>query len=187
MIIFARPLTVFLCLLPFRKITLKANLYISWVGLRGAVPIIFATYLLISDIPHASDMFNIVFFITIVSLLVQGTSLPFVARLLGVGERIEANKYLHAFDIEFSDEIKTAMTEIVIKKEHLKDGNHLVNMSIPENTLVVLIKRNHQYFIPKGNTEIEPDDTLLMISDNEQALKETLEKLGITKYSLKKN
>ena len=187
MIIFARPLTVFICLLPFRKITLKENLYVSWVGLRGAVPIIFATYLLISDIPHANDMFNIVFFITIISLLVQGTSLPFVAHLLGVGERVESNKYLHAFDIEFADEIKTAMTEIIIKKEHLKDGKHLVNMQIPENTLVVMVKRDHHYFIPKGNTEIEAGDVLLVISDDEEALKETYKKLGIKKYSLKKN
>jgi cell volume regulation protein A len=80
MIIFARPITVFLCLLPFRNFTTKAKLYISWVGLRGAVPIIFATYPLIAGIENANLIFNVVFFITILSLLVQGTTVTHVAR-----------------------------------------------------------------------------------------------------------
>ena len=84
MIIAARPLMVFMCLLPFRKITRKAKVYVSWVGLRGAVPIIFATYPLIAGIPNASFIFNVVFFITIVSLLIQGTTVSFMARRLGL-------------------------------------------------------------------------------------------------------
>ena len=84
MIIFARPITVFLCLLPFRNFTTKAKLYISWVGLRGAVPIIFATYPLIAGIENANLIFNVVFFITILSLLVQGTTVTHVARWLHI-------------------------------------------------------------------------------------------------------
>lgn len=82
MIFIGRPLSVFLCLLPFRKITLKSRLFVSWVGLRGAVPIIFATYPVVANVEGSNMIFNIVFFITIVSLIVQGTSVSFVARLL---------------------------------------------------------------------------------------------------------
>ncbi len=71
MIVIGRPLSVFLCLLPFRKITLKSRLFVSWVGLRGAVPIIFATYPVVANVEGSNMIFNIVFFITIVSLIGQ--------------------------------------------------------------------------------------------------------------------
>ena len=74
MIVIGRPLSVFLCLLPFRKITMKSRLFVSWVGLRGAVPIIFATYPVVAGVEGSNIIFNIVFFITIVSLVVQGTT-----------------------------------------------------------------------------------------------------------------
>lgn len=85
MILIGRPLSVFLCLLPFgKKITLKSRLFISWVGLRGAVPIIFATYPVVANVPGSDVIFNIVFFITIVSLIIQGTTVSRAARLLGL-------------------------------------------------------------------------------------------------------
>ena len=89
MIVIGRPLSVFLCLLPFRKITLKSRLFVSWVGLRGAVPIIFATYPVVANVEGSNMIFNIVFFITIVSLIVQGTSVSFVARLLHLSTPLE--------------------------------------------------------------------------------------------------
>lgn len=87
MIFFARPLTVFLCLLPFRKMQFEDKAYVSWVGLRGAVPIIFAIYPLVENVPHARLIFNIVFFCTLISLIVQGTSLPLIARWLNLAEK----------------------------------------------------------------------------------------------------
>ncbi len=74
MIVIGRPLSVFLCLLPFRKITMKSRLFVSWVGLRGAVPIIFATYPVVAGVEGSNIIFNVVFFITIVALVVQGTT-----------------------------------------------------------------------------------------------------------------
>ena len=83
MMFIARPVTVFACMAPFRKFTTKARLYVSWVGLRGAVPIIFATYPLLAGTEGARLLFNVVFLMTILSLLVQGTTVSWMANLLG--------------------------------------------------------------------------------------------------------
>ncbi|MGD9771371.1 MAG: potassium/proton antiporter [Parabacteroides sp.] len=184
MIIFARPITVFLCLLPFRNFTTKAKLYISWVGLRGAVPIIFATYPLIAGIENANLIFNVVFFITILSLLVQGTTVTHVARWLHL---TDAPDRKDEFGIELPEEIKSAMSEIEITKEVLRHGNKLMQLKLPDHTLAVMVKRDGKYFIPKGNTELHENDKLLMISDNDEALLQSYESLGIKGFTMKKN
>lgn len=94
MILIARPVAVFVSLAAFRKFTFKARVYISWVGLRGAVPIIFATYALMSPgVEHARFMFNLVFFITILSLIIQGTSVTSMARWLGLSETASSREF----------------------------------------------------------------------------------------------
>ncbi len=139
MIVVSRPISVFACLLPFRRFTTRARVYISWVGLRGAVPIIFATYPLMSaEIPNARMIFNIVFFVTIVSLLVQGTTVSAMARWLGLVGKSEEKEI---FNVALPDEIKSAMSEIELTDEALSGGNKLMNLSLPDNTLVVMVKR----------------------------------------------
>jgi len=184
MIIFARPITVFLCLIPFKNFSFKGKLYISWVGLRGAVPIIFATYPLIAGIEHAGMIFNVVFFITILSLLIQGTTVTQVAKWLGL---VDAPPRKDDFGIELPEEIKSAMSEIEITPDVLCHGNKLMELTLPDHTLAVMVKRGNSYFIPKGNTELQEKDKLLMISDNDEALLQSYESLGITDYTLKKN
>jgi len=179
MIIVSRPLAVLLSLAPFRKMTLKAKLFTSWVGLRGAVPIIFATYPWISSLPHAKTMFNIVFFITILSLMIQGTTVSAMAHWLKLAlPRVKTNK-LKEFDVEFSDEIKSAMSEITVLPEMLKNGKRIMDISLPDRTLVVMVKRNDRYFIPRGNTQLDVGDSVLVITDDEEGLKETYRQLGI--------
>lgn len=185
MIVVSRPISVFTCLLPFRRFTTRARVYISWVGLRGAVPIIFATYPLMSaEIPNARMIFNIVFFVTIVSLLVQGTTVSAMARWLGLVGKSEEKEI---FNVALPDEIKSAMNEIELTDEALSGGNKLMNLSLPDNTLVVMVKRGEQYFVPKGHTHLQSRDRLLVISDNDEELRKSYESLGISRYTMRKN
>jgi cell volume regulation protein A len=175
----ARPAAVFLSLLPFRKMTVRARTFVSWVGLRGAVPIIFATYPLVAEVPHAREMFNVVFFITIMSLIIQGMQIPNVGKWLKLSSPApEKHKFNH-FDVEnFSDEMKSAMREIVVTQNMLSHGNRLMDMNMPENALVAMVKRNEIYFIPRGNTHLEPHDLILVIADSDEKMKETLDSLN---------
>lgn len=185
MILFARPVSVFLCLAPFRKMSTKAKLYVSWVGLRGAVPIIFATYPLIAQVQYASLIFNVVFFITIVSLLTQGTTVSYMAKLLGLSE--QEKKQNNDFGMELPEEIKSAMSEIEVIPSLLANGNHLMDLTLPDNTLVVMVKRDKHFFIPRGRTKLNEGDKLLVITDNDEELRNTYKKLGINNYMMQKN
>ncbi|MDR1725280.1 MAG: potassium/proton antiporter [Bacteroidales bacterium] len=178
MIVIGRPISIYLSLLPFKRMTKRAKVYISWVGLRGAVPIIFATYPWVAEIPHAKTMFNIVFFVTIVSLLIQGTTVPIMAKWLHLSKKKNNAKRLKEFDVEFSSDIKSAMSEVTMTEDIFKHGHRIMDIPLPDNTLVVMVKRKGQYFIPKGNTKLEVDDVLLLISDNDEALQETYKQLG---------
>jgi cell volume regulation protein A len=179
MIFVSRPLTVFLCLLPFRKMSLRDKTYVSWVGLRGAVPIIFAIIPLVENVPHARLIFNIVFLCTLVSLLVQGTSLPIMAKWLRLAERPRRIKKLREFDVEFSNDIKSITAEIEIDKDIVGNGKNLMDLPLPINTLVVMVKRNDKYFVPTGTTPLQEKDKLLIITDDHEALLETYKNLKI--------
>ena len=185
MILFSRPISVFFCLLPFSKMSQKAKMYVSWVGLRGAVPIIFSTYPLIAQTPYANLIFNVVFFITIVSLLVQGTTVSGMAKILHLAEK-EA-KQSNDFGLELSEEIKSAMSEIEVTTDFLTNGHYLMNLNLPDNTLVVMVKRDNHFFIPRGKTKLATGDKLLVITDNDEDLRNTYKKLGIREYHIQKN
>lgn len=179
MIFVSRPISVLLSLLPFRKIALRDKIYVSWCGLRGAVPIIFAILPLAADVPHARLIFNIVFFCTLVSLLVQGTSLPIVAKWLKLDDETDDLKGLEDFDVDFSDEIKSVTTEITVTGKVLERGNHLMDWGLPDKTLVVMVKRGDKFFVPTGKTVLHEGDKLLIITDDQTALKETYKTLQI--------
>lgn len=164
MIVIGRPLSVFLCLLPFgKKITMKSRLFISWVGLRGAVPIIFATYPVVANVPSAHSIFNIVFFITIVSLIVQGTTVSWVARILGLSTPLE--KTGNDFGVELPEEIDSDLRDVTVTEEILKKGETLKDMNLPKGTLVMIVKRGDEYLIPNGTLKLHVGDKLLLISE----------------------
>jgi cell volume regulation protein A len=187
MIIGSRPLAVFASLLPFYKMGIKEKVFVSWVGLRGAVPIIFAIIPLAAGLENSHLIFNIVFFITLLSLLVQGTTLTQFARWLHLANQEADNSTFVDFDVEFSEDIKSTMTEITLNDEILSNGHRLMDIPLPNHTLVVMVKRDKQYFIPKGNAELKLNDKLLVITNDENALIETYKNLGIKNYRLRRN
>ena len=132
-------------------------------------------------------MFNIVFIITLVSLILQGTFLNLVAQWLKLSTKPILYRSLEDFDVEFSEEIKSAMTEILITEDAIKYGKNLMEMALPDKTLAVMVKRGERYFIPTGQTELCVGDKLLVISDDVQALKETYKSMGISEFSYQKN
>ena len=163
MIFAGRPLSVFLCLLPFRRrVNLRAGMFVAWVGLRGAVPIIFATYPVVADVPQASLLFNMVFFITIVSLIVQGTSIGWAARNLQLALPLPQTG--NGFGVELPEETGTELSEMLLTPELLAQGNTLRTMQLPKGKLVMMVKRGGKYLVPDGKMPLLPDDRLLLIS-----------------------
>ncbi len=170
MIFISRPISVFLCLLPFKQFKSKDKLLLSWVGLKGAVPIIFAIMCEANNVPHADLIFNIVFLCTIISLIAQGTSLSTVAKKLNLATPpVELKKLIH-FDIDLPEEMESSATEIEVKEEMLAHGNLLKNIIFPDKTLVIMVRRGEDFFVPTGNSELEVGDQLLVITDNDAML-----------------
>ena len=166
MIFVARPLTVGLCLIPFPQMTFKAKCFVSWVGLRGAVPIIFATYPVVSQIPGSQYIFNIVFFITLLSLIFQGMTIAPVAKWLNLD--LPQEKEGNDFGVEIPEEIDSQLTDVTLTAEMLENGNRLMDMNISSGTLVMLVKRGKEFMIPNGRMELKVGDKLLYISENKK-------------------
>lgn len=169
LILVARPLAVFISLIPF-KMKARRRWYISWVGLRGAVPIVFATYPLLARIEKADMIFNIVFFISLTSVLIQGTTLTRVAKWLHVALPEKA-KPLSPTDKLLVEHPKAAMKEVQVDQACHAVGKKIVDLAFPKNAIIAMIRRHDKYLIPSGSTVIEAGDTLIILSDNEESLK----------------
>ena len=168
LIFIARPLSVFLTLAPFR-VNARTKTFISWVGLRGAVPIVFATFPLMAGLAKADMIFNIVFFISLTSVLLQGTSIPMVARWLHVSLPSRVKTVTPA-DILLSEPINSEMVEFIISPESAVAGMKIVDLGFPQNARIALIKRENKYLIPDGMTVIEADDRLIVLAGNKNIL-----------------
>lgn len=176
LILIARPASVFLSLI-FFKMRLKRRFYISWVGLRGAVPIVFATYPLLAGLEKADMIFNIVFFISVTSILFQGTTLTVVAKWLHVAmpEKVKPVSEIEKF---LSDIPKNAMREIAIAPNCIAINKKIVDLGFPKSAIIAMIKRDNNYITPNGSTIIQENDTLVILSDNQEGLDEANEKLN---------
>ncbi len=166
----SRPFSVFACLLPFR-VRIKNITFMSWVGLRGAVPIVFATYPLLAGIEKSPMIFNLVFFISLTSVLLQGTTIRLVAKWLGVAVPEKA-KQKTPLDVELSDTIKSELTEVDIDEHSHVVGKKIVDLSFPRSVLIAMIKRKGKFITPNGATVIEPYDKLVIIADNPESMQQ---------------
>lgn len=165
LILIARPVAVFISLI-FSKTSFKEKLIISWVGLRGSVPIILATYPYNAGHPKADVFFHLVFFIVFTSVVAQGTTIPLVAKLLKVKGN---NQKRIRFPIEYipKDNIKGDLFECEIKEDSPLKDKAIVEIDLPCNSLIVLIQREGRIIIPRGSTVLSVGDQLLLLSDRD--------------------
>ncbi|WP_452233070.1 potassium/proton antiporter [Lacinutrix sp. MEBiC02595] len=175
LILVARPIGVFISLM-FFKMKMKRRFYISWVGLRGAVPIVFATYPLLAGIDKAHMIFNIVFFISVTSILIQGTTLSIVAKWLGVGLP-ETQKKFTDTDLLLTENPKAEMKELIISKDCFAVDKKIIELGFPKNAIIAMIKRGESYIIPNGLTKVEADDTLIVLADKPEIFDEVYKTL----------
>lgn len=161
----ARPAGIFISLLT-SKLGWREKTFISWVGLRGAVPIVLATFPLIAKIPQADLIFNVVFFVVLTSVLFQGTTLPFVAERLHVNAPVVLKR---TYPIEYvpMSGLKSELKEFHIRSNSPAIGKAIFELDLPESFLVVLIARENDFIMPKGGTILNDGDTLLVLSDND--------------------
>lgn len=162
MILVARPISVFASLLFFRM-PLRSKTFVSWVGLRGAVPIVFATYPLIAGINHAGIIFNIVFFIALTSILVQGTTLPLFAKWLRVSEP-EEKMIGQKPDLDPSE--MSDLIEIRIAEGNEYAGRTVAEAPFPDGARITMLRRGDNHLIVTGATILEAGDRVIIASDN---------------------
>jgi cell volume regulation protein A len=176
LILLARPAGVFLSL-PTRRLRLADKALISWVGLRGAAPIILATFPLVEDAAAAEDIFNIVFFVVLTSVLVQGTTVRLAARRLDVAAP-QADTPSPPLEFDLGDDAEMDLHQLRVVDGAPAAGRRLVQINLPPGTLVVLVSRNGEHIVPQGQTTLRPDDVVLVLAPDD-ALDQTRQLLEI--------
>lgn len=163
LVLIARPASVFLSLM-FTSYNRRAKMMVAWVGLRGAVPIILATFPLVAGLPNAELMFSVVFFVVITSVLLQGTTIPLMARWLHV-DYPQKEKTRYPIEFEPSVDTKSALKEIILTEEDEAVGRRIVDLHLPDSALIVLINREGKFIVPRGTTLLQNEDKLLLLTD----------------------
>ena len=177
LIFVARPIGVFAALSIFKS-NIRSKLFVSWVGLRGSVPIVFATYPLLAGIPKAELIFNLVFFISITSVLLQGTTLSYVAKLLHVTVPPKAKRRI-GLDFETTDKIKSALQKVMLPESSGAIGKRIVDLMIPATVNILAIKRGDVYLAPNGSTKLQANDILYVLAEEKHSLDTLFQTLEI--------
>jgi cell volume regulation protein A len=161
LIFVARPVTVFGLLLPFR-FNLRELTFISWVGLKGAVPIVLATYPLIWGLPSGELLFDAVFFVVLVSAISQGWTLPPFARALGLEEAPRPEPPV-ALEISSLRDVDADIVEYVIQPESRGAGRAIRELALPDGVVVAMISRGSRIIPPRGSTRVQPGDIVFVV------------------------
>ncbi len=160
MMFVARPASVFLSLAPFKGLTLRAKTFVSWVGLKGAGPILFALCPVVAGLEGATDMFNIVFVITLFSLLLQGGTLGRMANLLKLS--YDEDPKAETFGMEIPEEMGM-LRDHVVTEEDLANGATLRELNLPHGIRVMMVRRDGQFLVPHGSMPLSVGDQLVII------------------------
>ncbi len=166
LIFIARPVSAYLSLLPSRM-SVREKTMVAWVGLRGAAPIILATFPLLAGVQRAEIYFNLVFFIVLVSSLLQGPTIPWLAKRLGVDAPLSA-KRRKPLEYDPTGKTKSDLVEVSIPFDSAVAGRRILDLGLPPGSLVALIIRGEQTLVPSGGTVVNPGDDLLMFADKDE-------------------
>jgi cell volume regulation protein A len=166
LILVARPASVFTTLL-FSRLDAREKALVSWVGLRGAVPIILATFPLLAGLPIADLFFNLVFFVVLTSVILQGPTIPLIARWLGVDAPASSRSKPPLELVPVSDSMNSELVELEIAPDSTVAGKQIVDLHLPPDALILLINRNNEFIVPRGGTILQAGDRLLVLADKE--------------------
>ena len=160
MLLIARPAAVYIILRPF-KVPFRQQLLISWAGLRGAASIVFAITTVLSPASMEYDIFHIVFCVCLLSVAIQGSLLPWMAKKLEViGSTDDIFKTFN----DYQEDQSIHLTEVRLPEGHPWIGHTFQDISIPEDMLAVMVLRDGKTLIPNGSTLITADDTIILNS-----------------------
>lgn len=159
----ARPIAVYLCLWRSR-FSVRERTLVGWTGLRGAVPIVLATFPMLAGYPQSAWVFNVVFFVVLTSVLLHGRSLMTVARWLGVDQPL-ASRPRYPLEFDRTEGIAGETREFEIPPDSAAVGQRVMDLKLPASVLILLIRRGREFIVPRGQTRIESSDTLLVLAE----------------------
>ena len=156
----ARPASVLLTLLPFRKLSFRAKVFTSWVGVKGTGPILFSLFPILAGMEGASDILNIVFVISLISLLLQGMTIRPAASALRLC--YDEDPKAETFGMEIPEEMGM-LQDHTVTEEDLARGSTLRDLSLPHGIRVVMVRRGERFLVPHGSMPLEVGDRLVIL------------------------
>jgi len=169
LIFLARPVAVFVSL-AFSRLSFREKHLISWVGLRGSVPIVLATFPMLAGLDESHFIFNLVFFIVISSVLVQGTTIPLFARLAKVDAPLVRQRR-YPIDFDNSEGMDLQLIDLFVPYGSYAADKTILDLNFPRDSLITLISRNEKFIMPSGTTILQEGDVLLILTNRENMAK----------------